>query len=160
MCIRPLSRNMVNTLSSIVMICSVSSYASSPVGELEAFQSQTRAMYDLKEAAFAANDPDPILTEFYAADVISTGPDGVTHVGRDELRPVYEAVIGNEVQIESYRSFVKGDAGWDWVNFNVTPPAESEEAPFSFKMLFLWEKVDGKWWSHGEMYVPGKFEIK
>ncbi len=123
----------------------------------EGFAEATRKMYDMKEAAFAANDYGPILSEFYDEAVISTGPDGVTHEGVDELRPVYQEVIGADVKITSYRSFVKGEAGWDWVNFHVTPPAESGEAPFTFKMLFLWEKKDGHWRSHGEMYVPGKF---
>ena len=127
--------------------------------ELDAFNSATRAKYDMKEAAFAANDPEPILTRFYHPDVISTGPDGSTHVGRDEIRPIYEEVISGDVRIESYSSFVRGDAGWDWVNFHVTPAAESGEAPFTFKMLFLWEREDGEWWSHGEMYVMGEFPI-
>ncbi|MEP1469863.1 MAG: nuclear transport factor 2 family protein [Halieaceae bacterium] len=128
--------------------------------ETAAFNSAIRAKYDMKEAAFAANDPEPILTRFYHPDVISTGPDGSTHVGRAEIRPVYEEVIGGDVRIESYQSFVRGDAGWDWVNFHVTPPAESGEAPFTFKMLFLWEQEDGEWWSHGEMYVVGEFPIE
>jgi len=128
--------------------------------ELEEFKRQVRIKYDLKEAAFAANDPEPILTQFYHPDVVSIGPDGKTHAGIDELRPVYAEVIAADVTIESYRSFVNGNAGWDWVNFNVTPPVESGEAGFSFKMLFLWERINGEWRSHGEMYVMGKFDTQ
>ena len=131
--------------------------AGEPDRELEAFAEQIRAKYDLKEAAFAANDPEPILTRFYHRQVISTGPDGHTHVGREALRPVYNEVIASDVKIVSYNTFVDGDAGWDWVNFHVTPPAESGEAPFTFKMLFLWQRENGEWWSHGEMYVLGEF---
>ena len=127
--------------------------------ELEEFQAQIRTKYDMKEAAFAANDPEPILTRFYHPQVISTGPDGSTHLGREELRPIYNEVIGGDVRLESYRSFTRGDAGWDWVNFHVTPPAEANQEPFTFKMLFLWAREAGEWWSHGEMYVVGKFEL-
>lgn len=131
----------------------------SPGAELDAFKKAIRAKYDMKEQAFRDNDPEPILTKFYAEDVISTDNTGVTHIGREELRPVYEEVIGAFVQIKSFDTFVNGDAGWDWVNFNVSFPPEAEMDPFSFKMLFLWERINGEWWSHGEMYVLGKFEI-
>ena len=127
-------------------------------GDLDDFKKAIRAKYDMKEAAFAANDPEPIVNKFYSADVVSTGPDGATHKGRDGIRPIYQEVIGGSVRIESYQSFVNGDAGWDWVNFHVDPNVEGE-APFTFKMLFLWERIEGEWWSHGEMYTVGEFDL-
>ena len=133
--------------------------AVSPEAELAAFRQAIRAKYDMKEQAFRDNDPEPILTRFYLSGAISTDPEGKTKVGTAELRPVYEEVIGAFVRIESYDSFVNGDAGWDWVNFHVSFPPEAEMEPFTFKMLFLWERIDGQWWSHGEMYVPGEFAI-
>ncbi len=128
--------------------------------ELTDFRSQIRTLYDMKEAAFAANDPEPILTRFYHSEVISTGPDGATHEGIEGLGPIYNEVIAGDVRIESYSTFVKGDAGWDWVNFHVSFPPDAEMEPFTFKMLFLWERIDGEWWSHGEMYVLGEFDIR
>ena len=124
--------------------------------ELEAFKAAIRAKYDMKEAAFANNDPAPILEKFYTSDVISVGPDGTMHQGTEGIRPVYEEVITGDVKVESYYTHVNGNAGWDWVNFHVTP-AEADVKPFSFKMLFLWEKINGDWMSKGEMYVMGAF---
>ncbi len=126
---------------------------------LEEFQKAIRSKYDMKEQAFRDNDPEPILTRFYSEDVISTDPEGHTHIGRTSLRPIYEEVIASLVRIESFNTFVNGDAGWDWVNFHVTFPPEIDAEPFTFKMLFLWERIDGEWWSHGEMYVLGEFKL-
>ena len=126
---------------------------------LAEFQKAIREKYDMKEQAFRDNDPEPILTRFYSEDVISTDPEGHTHMGRESLRPIYEEVIASLVRIESFNTFVNGDAGWDWVNFYVTFPPEIDAEPFTFKMLFLWERIDGEWWSHGEMYVLGEFNL-
>ena len=41
--------------------------------ELAAFKAAIREKYDLKEKAFAAHDPEPILTKFYAEDAMSVG---------------------------------------------------------------------------------------
>lgn len=133
--------------------------AVSPEAELAAFRQAIRAKYDMKEQAFRDHDVEPILTRFYLSSAISTDPEGKTITDRAELRRAYEEVIGAFVRVESFNSFVKGDAGWDWVNFHVSFPPEAEVEPFTFKMLFLWERIDGEWWSHGEMYVLGEFDI-
>ena len=125
--------------------------------ELDEFKKAIRAKYDMKEKAFADNDPKPILEKFYTSDLISTGPDGFSHIGTEGIRSIYEEVITGKVKVESFYTHVNGNAGWDWVNFHVVP-AEPEAKPFTFKMLFLWEKIDGEWWSKGEMYVMGEFK--
>jgi len=126
--------------------------------ELDAFKKAIRVKYDLKEQAFANNDPEPILNQFYSADVISTDFEGHTHIGTAGLRPVYEdpAVIGGKVRVESIYPHVDGNAGWDWANFFVIP-ADPDEKPFTFKILFLWEKINGEWWCKGDMYTFGEF---
>lgn len=127
--------------------------------ELAAFIKATRAKYDLKERAFAMHDPEPILKRFYSADAISTDFEGKTRIGTAGLRPIYEdpAIIGSTVKIESIYPHVNGDIGWDWVNFHVKP-ASAKEKPFTFKMLFLWEKINGEWWSKGDMFTFGQFD--
>ena len=150
---------LISTFLITALIASTGCAPASQGDELAAFKQAIRAKYDMKEEAFRNNDPEPILTRFYSENVISTDSEGHTHVGRDELRPLYEEVIVADVRIESYKTFVNGDAGWDWVNFHVTLPPEAEADPFTFKMLFLWERIDGEWWSHGEMYVLGEFDI-
>jgi hypothetical protein len=32
----------------------------------------------------------------------------------------------------------------------------SGRAPFTFKILFLWERIAGEWWCKGDMYVVDK----
>lgn len=127
--------------------------------DLAAFKQAVRAKYDLKERAFAAGDPAPILNHFYAPDVISTDNEGKTHIGRAALKPLYEDVTAHyNVRIQSVYPHVNGNTGWDWANFFVTPKApDSKEKPFSFKILFLWQKVKGEWWCKGDMYVLGEF---
>jgi len=127
--------------------------------ELGAFKEAIRAKYDIKEQAFANNDPEPILNQFYSADVISTDFEGNTHVGTQGIRPVYEnpMVIGGTVKVESFYPHVNGNTGWDWANFHVTP-GDPKEKPFTLKILFLWEKINGEWWCKGDMYTFGKFE--
>jgi len=126
--------------------------------ELAAFKQAIRAKYDLKEQAFADDDPEPILRHFYSADVISTDSDGNTHVGTAGIRPLYEELVPpNTVRVESIYPHVNGNAGWDWANFHVTPDDPNEQ-PFTFKILFLWEKVGGEWRCKGDIYVLGRFE--
>ena len=125
--------------------------------ELAAFKAAIRAKYDMKEKAFAAHDAETIVTKFYTADVVSVGEGEGIYIGRDQLRPLYEAVVkDNLVKIDSVNTFVAGNAGWDWADFNVTP-ADPKNPPFTFAILFLWAKVDGQWMCKGDFFVNGSF---
>ena len=145
-------------LGGLFVPCS-SSVAETPVdgAELAAFKEAIRAKYDMKEKAFRERDGETIVTRFYSPDVVSIGEGSPLHRGRDELRKVYTSpeVINSEVRIDSFHTHVNGDAGWDWADFHVTP-ADRSVAPFTFKILFLWERVEGEWWCKGDMYVIDK----
>ena len=72
---------------------------------------------------------------------------------------MYEGLVQDfTVRVESVHTHVNGDAGWDWANFHVTPNDPDAEG-FSFKILFLWERIDGEWWCKGDMYVLGAFDV-
>jgi ketosteroid isomerase-like protein len=133
--------------------------AASPAGpELAAFKKAIRSKYDLKERAFAAHDPAPILEHFYTADVISVGEGEGIFIGREQIRPLYEDVVrNNRVKIESVYTFVAGRAGWDWADFHVTP-TDGKTAPFTFAILFLWTQIDGEWMCKGDFFVTGSLK--
>ena len=128
--------------------------------ELAAFEAATRKLYDMKEKAFAEGKPDPIINRFYAENAMSVGPEGKPYEGRAAYRESYEKVVpANNVKVEPIRSYVNGNAGWEWANFHVTPK-DPKEKPFTFVILFLWTKVNGQWVSAGDAYVLGQFPKK
>jgi ketosteroid isomerase-like protein len=129
---------------------------SDPV-ELARFKRQIRALYEMKERAFAAGDAAAIVNRFYSRDAISVGPEGKPIMGRAEFMEDYKKVVAKyNVKVQSVRTYVKGDNGYDWANFFVTSKDNSEK-PFSFVILFLWTRVKGQWVSPGDAYVVGQF---
>lgn len=127
--------------------------------ELAAFKDAIAAKYAVKEEAFAKNDADTIADKFYSADVISVDYEGKTTVGREALRAAYQQIVpmAKAVRVESIAAHVSGDTGWDWTNFHITP-ANPDEEPFSFVILFLWANENGDWICKGDMYVVGRME--
>ena|SRR5689334_104724 len=127
--------------------------------ELAAFKKAIRAKYNLKEKAFENHDAETILTKFYTPDVISVEgtPDGGIYVGREQIRPLYERVVKDSlVKVDSVHTFVNGDSGWDWADFQVRFP-DGKTKPFTFAILFLWTKVNGEWMCKGDYFVMGSF---
>ena len=122
---------------------------------LAAFKKAIRVKYDLKEKAFADHDPDTIVDKFYSVDVISVGEGESMVFGREQLRPLYKEVAQihpSKIKIESFNTKVSGNLGWDWADFHVMPE-DPKGKPFTFKILFLWEKRHGEWWCVGDIYV-------
>ena len=142
-------------VSLLIAFLAIQTAPVSAESELDAFKKAIRVQYDLKEKGFATNNADLIVDEFYSEDVVSVGPDGVPHIGREALRPLYKEVVKDSVKIESIKTHVEGNSGWDWTNFYVTP-SDPKAEPFSFIILFLLQKRGEKWWSTGDIYVVGK----
>jgi ketosteroid isomerase-like protein len=124
--------------------------------ELTAFKVAIRKMYDLKEAAFRDHDPLPIVNQFYTEDATSVGPGDVYLRGRKEFLEEYQKHMSSTVRIVSVQTHLNGNNGLDWANFYITP-ADPAVKPFSFKILFLWEKRGQEWRCIGDMFVTGKF---
>ena len=131
--------------------------------ELADFKKSIRALYDLKERAWAAGDAETIVTKFYAADAVSVGEgDPTTMVGREQFRATYRNYVRDvtAVRIESVRTVVNGNAGWDWTNFYATvrPEKAKEYPPPLVRVLFLWSKENGRWICKGDVFVNGGFK--
>ena len=102
---------------------------------------------------------DPNATKLPAeSDITRRDFVDATHVGTGSalLAMVQEVVRNNEVKIDSVYTYVKGNTGWDWTDFNVTP-TDGKTKPFSFAILFLWTKIDGVWCCKGDFFVRGSF---
>jgi uncharacterized protein (TIGR02246 family) len=131
--------------------------------ELAAFEKAIRRLYDLKERAWAAGDAETIVTRFYAPDAISIGEgDPGTMVGREQFRETYRKYVKDvtSVRIESVRTVVNGNAGWDWTNFYATvrPEKAKEYPPPLVRVLFLWSRQGGRWICKGDVFVNGGFK--
>jgi hypothetical protein len=125
--------------------------------DLAAFKKVIREKYDLKEKAFAAHDPEPILTQFYAEDAVSVGVGFGIYKGRAQLRPLYEGAVKDlTVKVTSRHTVLNGDAGWDWADFYVTP-VDTTQPPFNLVIIFLWSRENGAWICKGDFFAEGDF---
>ncbi|KQX19219.1 MULTISPECIES: YybH family protein [unclassified Sphingomonas] len=126
-------------------------------GEAADFRRQVDALYRMKEDAFAREDADAIVDRFYARDAITFGPEGKPVIGRDAFRDEYRSVVKvANVKVEPFASHVGKDAAWEWVNFRAFPKDKAQK-PFTFIMLFVFAKKDGRWISGGDAYTVGEF---
>jgi uncharacterized protein (TIGR02246 family) len=158
----------VGLLSCVFIFCEIAlggtpvTPVASHATDLDSFKKAIRELYDVKEKAWARGDAETIVTKFYAPDAISVGEgDANTMVGQEQFRTAYRRYVTDvtSVRIESVRTVVNGNAGWDWANFYHTPkPDKAKDYPPSpIRILFLWSKEHGKWICKGEAFVNGKF---
>jgi uncharacterized protein (TIGR02246 family) len=136
---------------------------SSGSAEEVAFKQAIRKLYDLKERAWTKGDVESIVTSFYAPDAISVGQgDPNTLKGTKQFREAYRQLLQDiaSVKIESVRTVVNGNAGWDWANFYAAvKPAKAQDYPPSpVRILFLFSKENGRWICKGDIFVKGKFD--
>lgn len=125
------------------------------------FQRAIRNLYDLKERAWAAGDAETIVTKFYSADAISAGEgDPETMVGHGAFLKAYQQYVKDvpTVRIESVKSYVNGNAGWDWANFYSEPKPDKKSLypPSPIRIVFLFAKENGQWICKGDVFVNGK----
>lgn len=75
----------------------------------------------------------------------------------DDFRADHRKVVKiANVRANPVYTHVATDAAWEWVNFRATPK-DASQRPFTFTMLFVFAKKDGKWVSGGDAYAVGEF---
>lgn len=165
---------LVRNLAAVAVLAVMSSGAAqaqtADPKELAAFKEAIGKKYAVKVQAFKEAKAEPIVTKFYGPDVISVSADpkdpAKPHVtqGREAFRKQYtEAFKGNgptDIKIESVKTYVNGNAGWDLTNFIINPNGKSGESlekggRMDMVILFLWTKVNGEWMANGEAFIPG-----
>lgn len=113
--------------------------------EIEAFRAAIDAKYRLHERAFEDKDPEPILTRFFTPDALWEYHGYPRHEGREALRGLFEEVVQKDrVKVIPIRSWVAGDAGWDFTDYRVTP-RDPDEPGWTFRQMFYWVRIEGEW---------------
>jgi len=139
--------------------------AREPAGaELAAFKKAIRAQYDLKEKAWAAQDYKTLVTGFYSPQAFTAaeGEPKFYAQGREQFLELYKTYVADttQIRIESVHTYVNGNMGWDWTNFhaNVKPEKVKDYPPSPVRILFIWEKIAGKWVCSGDVVLLGTFD--
>lgn len=113
--------------------------------DLDKFRVVLREKYDLHCKCFQDRNPEPLFDNFFTKDALWAAQGYPELNGSAEMRPFFEVVTENYlVAIEPVKTFVCGDAGWDFVNYPVMP-RDNDEKPWTFRVLFCWIRRDGQW---------------
>jgi len=132
--------------------------------ELKAFKQAIRAKYDLKERAWAAQDAGGLVKGFYSPSAFSAveGEPKFFAMGHAQFLDLYKTFVADttKVRIESVHTYVNGNMGWDWTNFyaDVKPEKVKDYPPSPVRILFVWEKINGKWFCAGDVVLLGTFD--
>jgi ketosteroid isomerase-like protein len=132
--------------------------------ELRAFKKAIRTQYDSKEKAWAAQDYKGLVTGFYSpkAFTAAEGEPKFYAQGRERFLELYKAYVADttKIRVESVHTYVNGNMGWDWTNFHaeVKPEKVKDYPPSPVRILFVWEKIDGKWMCAGDVVLLGTFD--
>lgn len=113
--------------------------------EMQQFTAAINAKYRLHVAAFEAGDPEPILQHFFTADALWEYHGYPRREGREQLRRLFDEVIRSDrVAVQSIRSYVNGDNGWDYADYTVTP-RDTTKSAWVFRQIFCWVRIEGEW---------------
>lgn len=126
--------------------------------QLNDFKAAIRKKYDEKEKAFQRGDYRKIVHSFYTEDAILAIEGHGIYAGREALLGAYKEVVDLfNVKVDSIHTHVNGNAGWDWIDYYVTP-LDPNISPYSNVILVLWEKIDGEWKSKGDLVANGNLK--
>lgn len=103
--------------------------------------------------AFLENDPSWIAEEFYANHAwVFGGSD--TWQGKDEILSLYQTVCGAYVwSYESINMMHSGDSVLDFIYGRID--STSDAGFIEYKILFVWQKIDGDWKCVTQMFAEG-----
>lgn len=138
--------------------------AQAVTAELGAFKKAIRSQYDLKEKAWAAKDYKGLVTGFYSPQAFTAaeGEPKFFAQGTAQFLELYKTYVAdtNKIRIESVHTYVNGNMGWDWTNFHadVKPEKVKDYPPSPVRILFVWEKINGKWLCAGDVVLLGVFD--
>lgn len=125
--------------------------------EFNAFRSAIEAQHAALADAFDRGDFEVIGNGVFTEGAWLVGDgDAGTFVGSQAIGNVFADFVGKyRWTSKSVKSGVSGSVGFDFANA-VMRAVEGDDV-LTFKLLFIWEKVDGKWVATGQMYVTGNY---
>lgn len=148
-----MKRLVTNTLAATGMVLiSCGAVAGSSTDEIA-------AKYQLSERAFADNNVQVLLDQFYATDVYVVGEGSAPLNGHEQLAPVLKQLVegAQKIELTSQRANHKSaDTVYDFVNYRVFPSDGS--ADFNVRSLLVWKKTQGDWRVTADMYTFGEYK--